>query len=95
MVFFYIPSLYTLGTQPCDLNVLSLVNKNIGVLFLPQNATLIDLDDDISILVYASQYDDGLFNISNNHGRIHHPPSSNVKTLRNVLRFSEPHTQSI
>ena len=46
------------------LPVPSLVRKDIGVLFMPKKAVLFDLLDDMSILVYAEQDQEGLFYIS-------------------------------
>lgn len=43
-----------------------LIEKNIAVFFLPRKAVLIDLEDITAFLGYATQYQDGLFYISDN-----------------------------
>lgn len=55
------------------LSVPSLVQKNIGLIFMPRRAVLFDLLDDMATLCYAEQDIDGLFYIGNDCESI--PPS--------------------
>lgn len=71
------------------LSVPSLLEKNIGVLFLPSKAVLIDLEDDFSILGYVTQDDEGLFYISDSQDEVPsftNQQSSNVMACMDVLR---------
>ena len=52
------------------LSVPALVNKGIGVLFLPGKALFIDLSDGMNILATAPQAEDGLFYISDHQDAV-------------------------
>lgn len=52
------------------LSIPSLVNKNVAVLFMPGKAVLIDLEDNFSVLGYATQEDDGLFYIDDHQNSV-------------------------
>lgn len=59
----------TLGVPNAGMSLLSvpsLVQKNIGLMFMPRRAVLFDLLDDMATLGYAEQDDDGLFYIADN-----------------------------
>ena len=63
------------------LSIPSLVSKNIGVLFLPGKAVLVDLKDEYSILGYGSQDEDGLFYISDKQTEI---PTTSKQEKREI-----------
>ena len=77
------------GISMSLLSVPSLVDKNIGVIFLPGKAVLIDLEDQNSILGYGTQDSDGLFYISDNQSDIptfDDNTSNTVKACVSIVR---------
>lgn len=71
------------------LSVPSLVAKNIAVLFVPGNAVFIDLEDDFSILGYATQEEDGLFYVEDNQDVI--PNINQGPSMKSMMAIVKKH----
>lgn len=74
------------------LSVPALVKKDIGVLFMPEYAILIDLKDNLAILGYAEQDQDGLFYL-NDDGSTGPPVKRavSVQQLRSMMAAVDRH----
>ena len=76
------------------LSVPALVNKGIGVIFLPGKAMFVDLQDNMKVLATASQAEDGLFYISDQQDSVPAVPKTNQPVLRAMMAIAKEHASS-
>ena len=76
------------------LSVPALVNKGIGVIFLPGKALFVDLKDNMEVLATAPQAEDGLFYISDQQDSVPTVSTTPTADFKAMMAIAKEHAPS-